>query len=59
MGEYVNRLMTQVVAKNPGEPEFHQAVHEVAESVELALPRETRGTSTPRSSSGWSSPSGS
>ena len=37
MSEYVNRLMRQVVAKNPGEPEFHQAVHEVAESVELAL----------------------
>src|SRR6266513_2033527 len=39
MGDYVNRLMAQLVAKNPGEPEFHQAVHEVAESVELALTR--------------------
>jgi glutamate dehydrogenase (NADP+) len=37
MGDYVNRLMAQLVAKNPGEPEFHQAVQEVAESVELAL----------------------
>ncbi|MGZ8571120.1 MAG: NADP-specific glutamate dehydrogenase [Actinomycetota bacterium] len=42
MTEYVNRLMRQVVAKNPGEPEFHQAVHEVAESVELALIRNPR-----------------
>jgi glutamate dehydrogenase (NADP+) len=42
MSEYVNRLMRQVVAKNPGEPEFHQAVHEVAESVELALIRNPR-----------------
>jgi len=25
--------MTQVTARNPGEPEFHQAVHEVLESV--------------------------
>jgi glutamate dehydrogenase (NADP+) len=39
MGEYVDRLMAQLVAKNPGEPEFHQAVQEVAESVELALRR--------------------
>ena len=31
MGDYVNRLMAQLVAKNPGEPEFHQAVQEVAE----------------------------
>src|SRR5947208_14072511 len=42
MGDYVNRLMAQLVAKNPGEPEFHQAVHEVAESVELALARNPR-----------------
>ena len=42
MGEYVNRLMAQLVAKNPGEPEFHQAVQEVAESVELALQRNPR-----------------
>jgi glutamate dehydrogenase (NADP+) len=42
MSEYVNRLMAQLAAKNPGEPEFHQAVHEVAESVELALERHPR-----------------
>src|SRR6476619_5360600 len=42
MGDYGNRLMAQLVAKNPGEPEFHQAVQEVAESVELALARNPR-----------------
>ena len=42
MGEYVNGLMAQLVAKNPGEPEFHQAVQEVAGSVELALQRNPR-----------------
>ncbi|HUL85299.1 MAG TPA: NADP-specific glutamate dehydrogenase [Actinomycetota bacterium] len=42
MGEYVNGLMAQLVAKNPGEPEFHQAVQEVAASVELALQRNPR-----------------
>jgi glutamate dehydrogenase (NADP+) len=42
VGDYVNRLMKQLVAKNPGEPEFHQAVQEVAESVEMALERNPR-----------------
>jgi glutamate dehydrogenase (NADP+) len=42
MTEYVSRLMAQLVAKNPGEPEFHQAVREVAESVELVLQRNPR-----------------
>jgi glutamate dehydrogenase (NADP+) len=35
MSDYVDTLMDELTAKNPGEPEFHQAVHEVAESVEL------------------------
>ncbi|HZD17187.1 MAG TPA: NADP-specific glutamate dehydrogenase [Actinomycetota bacterium] len=39
MSEYVERLMATVVSKDPGEPEFHQAVREVASSVELALER--------------------
>ena len=39
MSEYVNKLMSDVETKNPGEPEFHQAVREVAESVELVLDR--------------------
>lgn len=29
----LNEFMTKVIAKNPGEPEFHQAVKEVAESL--------------------------
>jgi glutamate dehydrogenase (NADP+) len=39
MSEYVSTLMDAVKAKNPGEPEFHQAVQEVAESLELLLDR--------------------
>ncbi|MBR3743841.1 MAG: NADP-specific glutamate dehydrogenase [Bacteroidales bacterium] len=31
--EYADRLMADVIAKNPGEKEFHQAVREVVESV--------------------------
>ncbi len=37
--EYVGALMAQVRAKNPMEPEFHQAVQEVAESLVLVLER--------------------
>ncbi len=37
MSEYVKQLMTEVKAKNPSEPEFHQAVQEVAESLVLVL----------------------
>ena len=40
MSAYVDRLMADVEAKNPGELEFHQAVREVATSVELLLDRE-------------------
>lgn len=39
MSEYVSGLMEQVKAKNPAEPEFHQAVQEVAESLALVLDR--------------------
>ncbi|MBI5474111.1 MAG: NADP-specific glutamate dehydrogenase [Ignavibacteriae bacterium] len=39
MSEYVRNLIAQVKAKNPAEPEFHQAVQEVAESLELVLAR--------------------
>ena len=39
MQDYVERLMADVKAKNPAEPEFHQAVHEVAESVAPVLER--------------------
>lgn len=33
MSDYANELMSQVKKKNPSEPEFHQAVHEVIESL--------------------------
>jgi glutamate dehydrogenase (NADP+) len=39
MPDYVQSLMSDVKAKNPAEPEFHQAVQEVAESVVLVLDR--------------------
>jgi glutamate dehydrogenase (NADP+) len=35
MSRYVEALMDHLVARNPGEVEFHQAVQEVADSVEL------------------------
>ncbi len=37
MSEYVKELMAQVKAKNPSEPEFHQAVYEVVSSLALVL----------------------
>ena len=37
MNQYVSDLMAEVKAKNPVEPEFHQAVQEVAESLTLVL----------------------
>ncbi|HTP78996.1 MAG TPA: NADP-specific glutamate dehydrogenase [Bacteroidota bacterium] len=39
MSDYVNSFMAQVKAKNPCEPEFHQAVQEVVESLALVLER--------------------
>ena len=40
MSEYVDRLMKDVVDRSPGEPEFHQAVIEVATSLEVVLDRD-------------------
>jgi len=37
MADYVENVLADVKAKNPAEPEFHQAVQEVAESVALVL----------------------
>ena len=34
---YVNNLLSHVVEKNPGEKEFHQAVKEVLELMEIQL----------------------
>ncbi len=36
-GDYIEEVMLSVKAKNPSEPEFHQAVQEVLESLRLVL----------------------
>jgi glutamate dehydrogenase (NADP+) len=36
-GDYIEEVMAQVKSKNPAEPEFHQAVREVLESLRLVL----------------------
>ena len=35
--QYLAELMDRVIARNPGEPEFHQAVREVLESLEPVI----------------------
>ena len=35
--EYLNGLMETVIKRNPGEPEFHQTVREVLESIEPVI----------------------
>jgi glutamate dehydrogenase (NADP+) len=42
MSAFVDEFMAQIRAKNPDEPEFHQAVMEVAESLETVLDRNPR-----------------
>ena len=37
MSDYIKNLVTEVKAKNPNEPEFHQAVEEVVESLDIVL----------------------
>jgi glutamate dehydrogenase (NADP+) len=39
MSEYVKSLMAEVKAKHAAQPEFHQAVEEVAESIDIVLDR--------------------
>ena len=39
MDEYVSKLMAEVKAKNPAEPEFHQTVQEVSESLTVVFQR--------------------
>ncbi|MGM0386654.1 MAG: NADP-specific glutamate dehydrogenase [Actinomycetota bacterium] len=36
---YIDTVYEQILAKNPGEKEFHQAVHEVLESLESVVER--------------------
>ena len=38
-GEYIEQVINSVKAKNPAEPEFHQAVQEVLDSLKLVLER--------------------
>jgi glutamate dehydrogenase (NADP+) len=37
MSDYINKIVAHVKAKNPSEPEFHQAVIEVTNSLETVL----------------------
>ena len=37
MKQYVDSVMAQVISRNPGEKEFHQAVQEVVECVTPVL----------------------
>ncbi len=39
MSSFVSEIMGQVKAKNPAEPEFHQAVEEVVESLAVVIER--------------------
>lgn len=39
MSEYLNKIISKVKTQNPSEPEFHQAVQEVVESLEIVLDR--------------------
>ncbi len=39
MSEYINNLLAKVKQQNQSEPEFHQAVQEVVESLEIVLER--------------------
>ncbi len=39
MSEFLKTVLADVKAKNPAEPEFHQAVQEVAESLEVVIER--------------------
>ena len=39
MNDHVASLMSELRAKNPAEPEFHQAVQEVVDSLAIVLER--------------------
>ncbi|HXZ78420.1 MAG TPA: Glu/Leu/Phe/Val dehydrogenase dimerization domain-containing protein, partial [Terriglobales bacterium] len=44
--DYIDDVMNEVKAKNPAEPEFHQAVQEVLDSLRLVLPKHPEYQST-------------
>ena len=43
---YVDEIYERVVAQNPGEPEFHQAVKEVLDSLRLVIDAMRRSTAS-------------
>ncbi|HEV2388522.1 MAG TPA: NADP-specific glutamate dehydrogenase [Candidatus Acidoferrales bacterium] len=45
-GDYIAEVMAKVESKNPAEPEFHQAVREVLDSLRLVLDRHPEYIST-------------
>jgi len=45
MAEYIEQLLADVKAKNPSEPEFHQAVEEVLGSLKVVLQKHPEYTS--------------
>lgn len=45
MAEYIEQLLADVKAKNPSEPEFHQAVEEVLGSLKIVLQKHPEYTS--------------
>jgi len=55
MHKAVETFMADVVAKNPAEPQFHQAVREVLESI-MPIVESNPATGRRASSNGWSSP---
>ena len=48
-GDYIEQVMISVKAKNPAEPEFHQAVKEVFDSLRLVLAQASRISVRPAS----------
>lgn len=37
MSQYVKKVLADLIAKNPNEPEFHQAATEILESLEVVF----------------------
>ena len=37
MSQYVKRVLSDLIEKNPGQPEFHQAATEILESLEVVF----------------------
>ena len=55
--DYIEEVMSSVKAKNPAEPEFHQAVWEVFDSLRLVLPKASRISISPHPRRGSLNPS--